>query len=149
MTAAGSFLDGGPGRPIQRAALAVLKPERADRETAAVRAHFADKHRLTIERLSEAGIEFPVEQAPVQGTFYAWGSVVGLPPPLNDGASFMRRAFEHRVLTVPGEYFDVNPGRARPGPSPLAGFVRFSFGPPRTNLEAGLDRLASMIRSAG
>jgi hypothetical protein len=25
--------------------------------------------------------------------------------------------------------------------------VRFSFGPPRANLEAGLDRLAEMIKS--
>ena len=30
LTAAGSFLDGGPGRPIQRAAIEVLKPQRAD-----------------------------------------------------------------------------------------------------------------------
>ncbi len=149
LTAAGSFLDGGPGRPIQRAAIAVLQPERADRETAAVRAHFADKHRMTVERLREAGVEFAVEGAPVQGTFYAWGSVAGLPRPLNDGHSFMRKAFESRVLTVPGEFFDVNPGRLRKGPSPLAGFVRFSFGPPRPNLEAGLERLAAMIRSFG
>ncbi len=149
LTASGSFLDGGPGRPIQRAAIAVLAPERADRETRAVRAHFADKHRLTVERLRGVGVEFPVEGAPVQGTFYAWGSVANLARPLNDGESFMRKAFEHRVLTVPGEFFDVNPGRSRKGPSPLAGFVRFSFGPPRPNLEAGLERLAAMIRSFG
>ncbi len=148
LTASGSFLDGGPGRPIQRAAIAVLEPERADRETGAVRVHFADKHRLTVERLKEVGVEFPVEDAAVQGTFYAWGSVAKLPRPLNDGVSFMRKAFEHRVLTVPGEFFDVNPGRTRPGPSPLAGYVRFSFGPPRPNLEAGLERLAGMIRSS-
>lgn len=147
MTAAGSFLDGGPGRPIQRAALEVLGTERADRETAAVRAHFADKHRLTIEKLKSVGVRFPVESLPVQGTFYAWGSVADLPPGLNDGMSFMRRAFEARVLTVPGEFFDVNPGRARTGPSPLARYVRFSFGPPRPNLEAGLERLCSMIRA--
>lgn len=149
ITAAGSFLDGGPGRPIQRAALAVLEPARADQETAAVRAHFADKHRITITRLKEVGVEFPVERSPVQGTFYAWGSVARLPEPLNDGVGFMREAFRHRVLTVPGEYFDVNPGRERSGRSPLSAFVRFSFGPPKPNLEAGLDRLAEMIRSAG
>jgi hypothetical protein len=28
----------------------------------------------------------------------------------------------------------------------LAGFVRFSFGPTRTNLEAGLGRLGEMVR---
>ncbi len=145
LTAAGSFLDGGPGRPIQRAALEVLRPDRADRETNAVRAHFAEKHRVTVERLHRVGIEFPVEGAPVQGTFYAWGSVARLPRGLNDGISFMHQAFKHRVLTVPGEFFDVNPGRTRKAPSPLAGFVRFSFGPPKPNLDAGLDRLAEMV----
>jgi hypothetical protein len=49
------------------------------------------------------------------------------------------------VLTVPGEFFDVNPNRTRSGPSPLAGFVRFSFGPPRQVLEAGLARLGEMV----
>jgi aspartate/methionine/tyrosine aminotransferase len=90
------------------------------------------------------GVEFPGRP---RGTFYAWGSVAALPPPLNDGVSFMHEAFKHRVLTVPGEYFDVNPNRLRRGRSPLAGFVRFSFGPPRDNLAAGLDRLAEMVAS--
>ncbi|MCC6659616.1 MAG: pyridoxal phosphate-dependent aminotransferase [Phycisphaerales bacterium] len=145
MTAAGSFLDGGPGRPIQRAALEVLRPERADRETGAVRAYFAEKQHLTVTRLRELGVEFPAEP---RGTFYAWGSVAKLPAPLNDGVGFMKEGFTHRVLTVPGEYFDVNPNRSRPGASPLARFVRFSFGPPMDNLRAGLDRLAAMVRGA-
>lgn len=145
MAAAGSFLDGGPGRPIQRAATAVLAPGRADQETGAMRAHFARKQQITVERLRELGVEFPGEP---QGTFYAWGSVEKLPPPLNDGVEFMHRAFRHRVLTVPGEYFDVNPGRLRAGRSPLAGFVRFSFGPPTDNLVAGLERLGEMVRAA-
>jgi len=33
----------------------------------------------------------------------------------------------------------------RPGPSPLTNFVRFSFGPPKQQLEIGLDRLAEMV----
>jgi aspartate/methionine/tyrosine aminotransferase len=145
LTAAGSFLDGGPSRPIQRAAIEVLKPERADQETAAVRRVFAEKQHITVSRLSELGIEFP---APPQGTFYAWGSIAKLPAPLNDGVSFMREAFKHRVLTVPGEFFDVNPYRTRTAKSPLSTFVRFSFGPPKSNLEAGLGRLAEMLQSA-
>lgn len=148
LTAAGSFLDGGPCRPIQRAAIEVLRPERADQETDAVRANFAEKRRLTIERLSEAGVRFHGDAEGPGGTFYAWGSVAGLPAPLNDGVGFMREAFKHRVLTVPGEFFDVNPHRSRAGRSPLAGYVRFSFGPPRANLEAGLGRLVEMIKAA-
>lgn len=147
LTAAGSFLDGGPSRPIQRAAIEVLKPDRADQETSAVRAEFAIKQRLTIDALTMLGIEFPGNP---QSTFYVFGSIAKLPAPLNDGLSFMHAAFKHRVLTVPGEFFDVNPerdGRRRTGKSPLASFVRFSFGPPRTNLEAGLSRLTDLLKS--
>jgi aspartate/methionine/tyrosine aminotransferase len=147
LTASGSFLDGGPGRPIQRAALQVLESGRADQETDAVRSVFAAKHRMTIDKLKAVGVEFPVEKAPVQGTFYAWGSIANLPEPINEGLAFMREGFKHRVLTVPGEFFDVNPHRGRTGPAPSTRFVRFSFGPPRGTLEGGLDRLAAMIRS--
>ncbi len=142
LTAAGSFLDGGPGRPIQRAALTALEPRRADLETAAVRDVFREKQELTLSRLRAMGVGFP---APPQGTFYVFGRLSDLPVPLRDGQAFMRAAFRHRVLTVPGEFFDVNPGRARGGPSPLASFARFSFGPPIDNLRAGLDRLEEMI----
>ncbi len=145
ITAAGSFIDGGPPRPMQRAAIEVLEPDRADRETDAVRRAFTKKRNLTISRLAEMGIRCP---RPSEGTFYAFDSVADLPPPLNDGVAFHREAFKHRVLTVPGEYFDVNPEPRRPGPSPLAGYVRFSFGPPIDNLRAGLDRLAEMVRAA-
>ena len=145
MTAAGSFVDGGPPRPMQRAAIEVLEPERADRETDAVRRAFTEKRNLTISRLTEMGIRCP---RPSEATFYAFGSVADLPPPLDDGVAFHREAFRHRVLTVPGEYFDVNPEPRRAGRSPLAGCVRFSFGPPMENLRAGLDRLAEMVRAA-
>jgi aspartate/methionine/tyrosine aminotransferase len=145
MTAAGSFLDGGPSRPIQRAAISVLEPSRADQETQAVQRAFADKQKLTLATLKEAGVEFPGNP---ESTFYVFGSIRKLPAPLNDGISFMHAAFKHKVLTVPGEFFDVNPHRARPGPSPLAGFVRFSFGPPKPVLADGLSRLAGMVKSA-
>ncbi len=147
LTAAGSFLDGGSSRPIQRAAIEVLKPERADQETNAVRAEFAIKQRITIERLSALGIQFLAGKPGTGGTFYAFGSIANLPTSINDGLRFMHAAFKHQVLTVPGEFFDVNPNKHRPGKSPLASFVRFSFGPPRTNLEGGLSRLAEMVKS--
>ena len=143
LTAAGSFVDGGTPRPMQRAAIEVLRPARADQETSAVRAAFAEKCRTTVEKLSAIGVRFPAHP---RGTFYAFGDVSQLPPPLNEGTGFMHEAFKHKVLTVPGEFFDVNPGRQRPAPSPLAGFVRFSFGPPRATLETGLDRLVEMVR---
>jgi len=145
MTAAGSWVDGGPSRPIQRAAIEVLDPSRADQETTAVRRVFTMKRNLTVARLREMGIEIAREP---NGTFYAFGSVASLPPPLNDGVAFMHAALARRVLTVPGEYFDVNPHGQRGGASPLASWVRFSFGPPLDNVKAGLDRLAEMIADA-
>ena len=145
LTAAGSFLDGGPSRPFHRAAIEFLKPARADQETSAVRRVFAEKQKLTVDRLTALGVEFP---SPPQGTFYAFGDVSKLPEPLNTGEGFMREGFKHRVLTVPGEFFDVNPGKLRDGPSPLKNFVRFSFGPPSDNLTAGLDRLTEMVTNA-
>jgi hypothetical protein len=48
-------------------------------------------------------------------------------------------------MTVPGAFFDVNPRKQRPGPSPYAAWVRFSFGPPEENVRMGLDRLQEMI----
>lgn len=143
ITAAGSFLDGGPSRPMQRAAIEVLKPARADQETTALRTVFAQKQQITVSRLRDMGVEFP---AIPESTFYVFGSVAKLPSALNTGEKFMREGFKHQVLTIPGEFFDVNPAKARAGASPLSTFVRFSFGPPRDNLEAGLDRLAAMVK---
>jgi len=146
ITAAGSFLDGGPPRPIQRAACEVLDPARADQETEALRSVFAAKQLITITRLAELGIGF--DHRP-EGTFYAWGNIGNLPAPLKNGTDFMRQAFKHRVLTVPGEFFDVHPAVcSRPAQRAWSNYVRFSFGPPRENLEAGLDRLAELIRGA-
>jgi N-succinyldiaminopimelate aminotransferase len=52
------------------------------------------------------------------------------------------------VLTVPGSFFDVNPGKRRRGASPYREWMRFSFGPPRDNLQLGLRRLEQMVREA-
>ena len=71
-----------------------------------------------------------------------------LPAPFNDANEFFRRALARKVMTVPGEFFDVNPGRRRTGPSPYRKWMRFSFGPPMDNVVMGLDRLAEMLASA-
>ena len=68
------------------------------------------------------------------------------PAPFNDAEVFFRRALERQVMTVPGVFFDVNPGKQRSGTSPYAQWVRFSFGPPIANVKIGLDRLESMLR---
>lgn len=140
-----SALDGGPSRWAQRAALVALEPERADAETGAMRAEFTRKRNAMVEALEAMGIELACRP---RGTFYCWGTLRRLPPPLDDAMTFFRRALERKVLTVPGEFFDVNPGRLRQGPSPYRQWMRFSFGPPMANLRTGLERLHEMVRAA-
>jgi aspartate/methionine/tyrosine aminotransferase len=144
MTRAASAIDGGPSVPMQRAAALVLEPTRADQETAALRRVFSRKRNLMVERLAALGIRCA---RPSEGTFYAWASIARLPAPLHDAEVFFRRALERRVMTVPGAFFDVNPGKRRRGPSPFRSWVRFSFGPPEANVRTGLDRLAEMVAS--
>ena len=142
---AASAIDGGPSRWAQRAAIAVLQPARADQETTALRAAFCDKRNVMVQRLRQLGVEFAAEPA---GTFYCWGSLERLPEPFDDAMHFFRTALEHKVLTVPGSFFDVNPGGFRHGPSPYARWMRFSFGPPLANMQQGLDRLQAMLARA-
>jgi aspartate/methionine/tyrosine aminotransferase len=142
---AASSIDGGPSRIAQRAALAVLEPGRADQETRALREVFAKKRNLMVERLEKIGVRFARRP---ESTFYGWGTLEHLPPPLDDAMTFFRAALERKVLTVPGEFFDVNPGKRRRGGSPYRQWMRFSFGPPMDNLKLGLDRLEELVRSA-
>lgn len=143
MARTASAIDGGPSRLSQRAALQVLEPARADQETRALREVFVRKRNLMVERLEALGIRFA---QPPRSTFYCWASLEGLPEPYSDAMSFFWKALDQRVLTVPGQFFDVNPGKLRRGPSPYRQWMRFSFGPPLDNMTMGLDRLAAMLR---
>lgn len=145
MARTASSIDGGPSRIAQRAALAALEPAQADQETRALRTAFVKKRNLLVERLKSIGIRFAREP---ESTFYGWATLADIPEPLNDAMPFFRRALEHKVMTVPGEFFDVNPGKRRRGESPYRRWMRFSFGPPIANLEIGLDRLEKMVREA-
>jgi hypothetical protein len=50
---------------------------------------------------------------------------------------------------VPGEFFDVDPGKRRGGrTSRFRRHLRFSFGPPLAKLELALDRLRELIAHA-
>ncbi len=141
----GSAIDGGPSRPAQRAALTVLEPQRADQETRALRRVFAAKRNTMASALRAMGIRLAPEP---RGTFYCWGCLEKLPAPFDDGQAFFRAALERRVMTVPGEFFDVNPGGGRPGESPYRSWMRFSYGPSMENLRLGLGRLAAMLDEA-
>ena len=55
-------------------------------------------------------------------------------------------ALTKKVMTVPGRFFDVNPGGGRPPMKELKKWVRFSFGPPEAKVRMGLERLEEMIK---
>ncbi len=80
-----------------------------------------------------------------EGTFYAWGNLSKLPAPLNDGMGLFRAALEEKVITVPGEFFDVNPGKRRHNTSRFRHYTRFSFGPEWDTLSTACDRSEALI----
>jgi aspartate/methionine/tyrosine aminotransferase len=146
VASAGSFLDGGGSKPLQRAAIPLLEDAHVAAETNAIHAVFGAKRERMLSGLAKLGIT--IDRAP-DGTFYAWGNVAALPPPLDDGMGFFRAALDHQVIVVPGEFFDVNPGKRRhTRVSRFRRHVRFSFGPALENLELALGRLETMIRAA-
>lgn len=146
LASAGSFLDGGASRPLQRAAVALLDDEVTDAEVSAIRTRFGAKREMMLSRLRDIGIIVDFEP---QGTFYIWGDLSALPESLRNGMSFFRAALQRQVICVPGEFFDVNPGQRRAADySRFREYVRFSFGPERQELERGLDRLEAMVQDA-
>jgi N-succinyldiaminopimelate aminotransferase len=141
---AGSFLDGGGSKPLQRAAIPLMDPDLVLAETQAIRDAFLPKRDLMLARTRAMGMT--VHPDP-EGTFYAFVSLAGLPEPIADGMAFFRAALERQVICVPGVFFDVNPGHRRA--QRLSRFhqhVRLSFGPSFAEVERGLDRLAAMVR---
>ncbi len=147
VASAGSFLDGGGSKPLQRAAIPLLEDAGVEAETLAIHRAFGEKRWRLLAGLERLGIR--TDRAP-DGTFYVWGNVAHLPPPLNDGMAFFRSALERKVICVPGEFFDVNPGHRRSRQaSRFRSYVRFSFGPALPTLDTALGRLGEMIRAAG
>ena len=146
VSSAGSFLDGGASRPLQRAAIPLMTEEHVVKETLATHAAFRDKRDRMLSRLERLGIR--ADRAP-DGTFYVWGNLSGLPPPLNDGMGFFRAALERKVISVPGEFFDVNPGKRRSArASRFRQYTRFSFGPEQARLDLALGRLEDLVLGA-
>jgi N-succinyldiaminopimelate aminotransferase len=146
VASAGSFLDGGGSRPLQRKAIELLAPTAAMAETKAIHTEFAKKRSKLLNGLRDLG--FTVDLPP-EGTFYIWASAQHLPSSINDGMSFFRAALERNVITVPGEFFDVNPGKRRGGrPSRFRRHLRFSFGPALPRLELALERFRELIASS-
>lgn len=143
LSSAGSFLDGGASRPLQRAAIPLLDDDHVRSEISAIQGTFRHKRDLLLNRLRGMGVRV---HSPPEGTFYVWGDVAELPPEFNTGMRFFRKALEHQCICVPGEFFDVNPGQRRSSrDSRFRTHVRFSFGPELETLERGLERLEAAL----
>ncbi|HMJ12735.1 MAG TPA: pyridoxal phosphate-dependent aminotransferase [Polyangiaceae bacterium] len=143
---AGSFLDGGGSKPLQRAAVPLFDEAHVTAETLAIQATFRKKRDFLLSRLDGLGVRF---DRATDGTFYAWGNVANLPAPLSDGMGLFRAALSKKVIVVPGEFFDVNPGKRRHGrASRFRDYVRFSFGPSQDILERAMTRLEELVSGA-
>jgi aspartate/methionine/tyrosine aminotransferase len=143
VASSGSFLDGGGSKPLQRSAIPLLQPDLVRSETEAIRQAFQRKRRILTEGLKQAGVRFDLEP---EGTFYCWGNISGLPTAINDGMSFFRAGLKQKLICVPGEFFDVNPGKRRSGrPSRFRHYVRFSFGPEESAVAEGVRRIQAMV----
>ncbi len=140
---AASAIDGGPSLPIQRAAIQLFEPERADQESNALREVFARKQNIILNTLRENGIICSDDS---ESTFYIWADISRLPPPLNNSDCFFKEALKHKVITVPGNIFDIHPGSQKKEFN-FNQYVRFSFGPEEENLKMGLERITELIKS--
>ena len=62
--------------------------------------------------------------------------------------TLFRRLLEHKVICVPGEFFDVNPGKRRSNrPSRFKGYMRFSFGAEESQVMEGVKRIQELVRT--
>jgi aspartate/methionine/tyrosine aminotransferase len=145
VSSSGSFLDGGGSKPLQRSAVPLLAPDVACGETAAIHRAFGRKRGILLEGLRATGMRFDLEP---EGTFYCWADLSALPGGLSDGMTLFRRLLEHKVICVPGEFFDVNPGKRRSNrPSRFKSYMRFSFGAEEGQVVEGVKRIQELVRT--
>eukprot|EP01083_Nonionella_stella_P108531 315786_1 len=143
LSSAGSFLDGGANAPLQKLALPLMELDFIRRDTWALQRHFKKKRDFLLRELADLGIA--VQWIPT-ATFYIWADLSALPHPLNDCLVFLEEAVKHKVICVPGVFFDINPRDIRNlRKSKCISFVRFSYGPAMENLEKGVKSMGKMI----
>ena len=76
------------------------------------------------------------------GRFISGVTSLTLPASINEGMGFFKSALDYKVIAAPGEFFDIVPGKRRPGRhSRFRSYARFSFGASLEQLEEGLRRI--------
>ncbi|MEM7125119.1 MAG: pyridoxal phosphate-dependent aminotransferase [Chloroflexota bacterium] len=143
ISSAGSFLDGGANHPFQKEACAMLDLDYTLAETAAIQQIFKKKRDYTLERLHDLGIT--ADSTP-GGSFYIWANLADLPAPINNGMAFFDEGLKEQVITVPGVFFDVNPGHRRRQHARYGTYARISYGPELEVLKQGLDALERVVK---
>lgn len=141
VTSAGSFLDGGAMHAVQVAALPLLEPNYVQESQVQLQKHFIQKRDYAVQTLTKLG--FTVT-APAGG-FYCWCNLQHLPEPLRDGSALFEAGLAEKVITVPGVFFDINPGKRRRN-SRYQEYSRISFGPSMAELERGFLALERVIK---
>jgi hypothetical protein len=72
-----------------------------------------------------------------------------LPSAINTGDALFRAALRHKVITVPGHFFDVDPGQRRGSrASRFVHHARFSFGPSLATIDEAIARLGKVVAEA-
>jgi aspartate/methionine/tyrosine aminotransferase len=113
-----SIAMGGVARPSQICASGLMEPARATQARDAVGNYYGNQRK----RFGEAFANMGFELFTGEGGFYHWGR---LPGGLTADA-FNERLFKHEAAILPGTLCDM---LRRGANSPLANFMRFSFGP--------------------
>lgn len=139
----GSYLDGGANAPLQRLSLPLMDLKFIRQDTIALQNHFRMKRDYLLKELNQLNII--VTMIP-SCTFYIWADLSKLIPPLNDSLVFLEECTKYQCIIVPGVFFDLNPrGIRNIKKSTCINHVRFSYGPPMSNLTLGIENMKKMI----
>lgn len=142
---AGSFLDGGASHPVQSLAVSLISKAQAEKEAKSIKDSFQAKRDYMCSELSRLGITSNLPK----GAFYTWGNLSGLPESIRTGRDLFTKCLEKNLIIVPGEFFDINPGKRRPKrTASFEHYARFSFGPPIEELKLGVKILEEVINEA-
>ena len=127
------------------AAIPLLDPNFVQKDALALQTHFRKKRNFMVKELRKLDIKVKSPEA----TFYLWADVSELPPPLNSGTIFFEYCVRHKVIVVPGIFFDVNPKHRRKYVhSPFHDHLRMSFGPSWDNLKLAIKGMSEVIELA-
>ncbi|MBI5415055.1 pyridoxal phosphate-dependent aminotransferase [Candidatus Peregrinibacteria bacterium] len=139
-------LDGGANHPLQVATIPMLNSPRRDRTHKSRHDDFLEKRNRMTGHLKNIGVQLASEP---KGTFYLWGDIsdlVGDRDQLEIARAFMR---EKVIPWVPGSAFcvDTNDETRRRALPQYENLVRFSYGPRKDIMLAGLKRMKKVVNN--